>query len=103
MAASRDRASGYKDIEGILYEVPEEKMMPLDEVEGVPEGIYYRQTIYVVTQEGTPLKACTYRTTNPDGPFKPFKKYIALMMRGAREHGLDPGYIERLEGIEIID
>lgn len=92
-----------KIVRGVLYEVPEEEMMHLDEIEGVPEGIYFRQTIYVVTHEGEPVKAYTYRTTNPKGPFKPSQRYIALMVKGAREHNMDPDYIEWLESVETID
>jgi hypothetical protein len=88
---------------GVLYEVNDEELLHLDKIEGVHDGIYYRQTIYIVDDEGNPVKAVTYRTTNPAGPFKPTKNYVGLMIRGAREHGLDPNYIKVLETIETID
>jgi hypothetical protein len=88
---------------GVLYEVDNDELLHLDSVEGVPDGIYYRQTIYVVGESRKAVKAATYRTTNPKGPFQPTKKYLGLMINGAKEHGLDPDYVKELEAIETID
>jgi gamma-glutamylcyclotransferase (GGCT)/AIG2-like uncharacterized protein YtfP len=92
-----------KLVRGILYDVNDEELLHLDSIEGVPEGIYYRQTIYVVEESGKALKAATYRTTNPKGSFKPTKRYVGLMINGAKEHGLDSDYIRELEAIETVD
>ena len=92
-----------KLVRGVLYEVSNEELLHLDTIEGIPEGIYYRQTIYVVDESGKMVKVATYRTTNPKGPFKPTKKYVGLMIKGAKEHGLDPSYIKELESIETVD
>lgn len=92
-----------KLVRGVLYEVNDEELLHLDSIEGVPEGIYYRQVIYVVDESGKAVKAATYRTTNPKGPFKPTKRYVGLMISGAKEHGLDPEYVKELEAIETID
>jgi len=92
-----------KLVRGVLYEVSNEELLHLDTIEGIPEGIYYRQTIYVVDESGKMVKVATYRTTNPKGPFKPTKKYVGLMIKGAKEHGLDPSYIKELEYIETVD
>jgi len=88
---------------GVLYEVNDEELLHLDKIEGVTDGIYYRQTIYVVDDEGKPVLAATYRTTNPGGPFKPTRRYIGLMIKGTRDHDLDPNYIKDLETIETVD
>ena len=88
---------------GIVYEVSEAEMIYLDTIEGVPAGIYYRHTITVVSDSGEILKAYTYRTTNPRGPFKPTKRYVGLMIKGAKEHGIDSDYIRKLESIETVD
>jgi len=92
-----------KLVRGALYDVDNDELLHLDSIEGVPDGIYYRQTIYVVDDSGKAVKAATYRTTNPKGPFKPTKKYASLMICGAKEHGLDPDYIKELEAIETVD
>jgi gamma-glutamylcyclotransferase len=92
-----------KLVRGVLYEVTDEELLKLDKIEGIPEGIYYRQTLYVVDELCKVVKAGTYRTTNPKGPFKPTKKYIGLMIKGAKEHALDAQYVKELELIETVD
>jgi gamma-glutamylcyclotransferase (GGCT)/AIG2-like uncharacterized protein YtfP len=91
-------AAGKKAL-GVLYNVPPDEMEKLDIVEGVPAGIYYRETITVVDENGNEHQAETYRTTNPKGPFTPTRRYLGLMINGAREHGLDPDYIKDLEDL----
>lgn len=49
------------------------------------------------------MKAATYRTTNPGGPFKPTKRYLGLMIKGAIEHSLDPNYVKGLSTVETVD
>jgi len=88
---------------GVVYDVPPEEMGYLDAVEAVPEGLYYRQRVLVIDEEGGLLQADTYRTTDPKGPFKPTRKYLQLMINGAKEHGLDPEYIDFLKNISTID
>ncbi len=88
---------------GVVYDVMLKEMEHLDEVEGVPERIYYRQMVFVVDENGNLLEAQTYRTTDPQGPFKPTKRYLALMVKGAKEHGLDHEYIEELEKTPTVD
>jgi gamma-glutamylcyclotransferase (GGCT)/AIG2-like uncharacterized protein YtfP len=95
--------SAAKLTRGVLYEVDNDELLHLDSIEGVPEGIYFRQTIYVVDDSGKAIKAATYRTTNPRGPFKPTKKYLGLMVSGAKEHELDADYIKTLEAIQTVD
>lgn len=92
-----------KLVRGVLYEVDTDELLHLDSIEGVPDGIYYRQTIYVIDESGKAVKAATYRTTNPKGPFKPTKRYLGLMVNGAKEHGLEADYIKELEAIETVD
>jgi len=88
---------------GVIYDVPPGEMEHLDTIEAVPEGLYYRQKVIVVNEEGDFLDVDTYRTTDPRGPFKPTVKYLQLMITGAMEHGLDPEYIRFLRNIETID
>ncbi len=82
---------------GVLYNVSPNEIEKLDIVEGVPAGIYYRETVTVIDEDGNEHRAETYRTTDPKGPFTPTKRYLVLMIRGAKEHGLDPDYIKELE------
>lgn len=82
---------------GVVYEVPPDEMEHLDVIEAVPQGLYYRENVLVVDEEGKLLEVETYRTTNPKGPFTPTRRYLGLMVKGAKEHGLDPEYIRELE------
>jgi gamma-glutamylcyclotransferase (GGCT)/AIG2-like uncharacterized protein YtfP len=90
-------------VRGVIYDVPPEEMEHLDVIEAVPEGFYYRQRILVVGDEGSLLEVETYRTTHPQGLFKPSKRYLGLMVKGAKEHGLDPEYVRELEAVETIN
>ncbi len=83
-------------VHGVIYEVPEEEMLHLDEVESVPQGLYARETFLVLGEDGEWRKADLYRVVNPTGPYTPAKSYVELMLEGAEEHGLPLSYIEEL-------
>ena len=93
-------AKGKKAL-GVLYDVHPDEIERLDIVEGIPAGIYYRETMTVIDEDGNEHQAETYRTTNPKGPFTPTRRYLSLMIKGAREHGLDPDYIKELEDLYV--
>jgi gamma-glutamylcyclotransferase (GGCT)/AIG2-like uncharacterized protein YtfP len=82
---------------GVIYDISPEDLNYLDTIEGVPQGIYYRQSILVLDKAGELLEAETYRTTEPKGPFRTTRRYLGLMLKGAKEHSLDPGYVRELE------
>lgn len=83
-------------VRGAIYDVPEDEMIKLDELESVPQGLYSRETFLVLGEDGEWHEADLYRVVEPVGPFTPAKSYIALMLEGAEAHGLDPGYVEEL-------
>lgn len=39
-------------VRGVIYEVPLEEMLRLDEVEGVPQALYTRETFLVLGEDG---------------------------------------------------
>jgi gamma-glutamylcyclotransferase (GGCT)/AIG2-like uncharacterized protein YtfP len=82
---------------GVIYDISPEDLNYLDTIEGVPQGIYYRQSVLVLDEAGELLEAETYRTTEPKGPFRTTRRYLGLMLKGAKEHSLDPGYVRELE------
>lgn len=86
-----------KMVHGVIYDLSLEELKHLDTIEGIPQGKYYRQKVMVVNEQGRLLTAETYRTTNPEGPFTPTKKYLELMLKGAKEHALNTDYIRELE------
>jgi gamma-glutamylcyclotransferase (GGCT)/AIG2-like uncharacterized protein YtfP len=92
-----------KLVRGAVYEILPDEIEHLDTVEGVPEGSYYRHPIMVISEEGTPMLAHIYRTTNPRGPFKPTKRYLKYIVDGAVALGLPEGYISIFEEQETVD
>ena len=84
---------------GVIYDVSEEDMQRLDELESVPQGLYIRERVLVLGDNGEYYKADLYRVVNPEGPFIPAVSYVELMVEGAEEHGLDPGYVENLRSL----
>jgi len=85
-----------KLVRGVIYEISEEEMMKLDEIESVPQGLYTRQTFIVLGEDGDLHRADLYRVVEPTGPFTPARSYVELMVEGAEEHNLDPDYVETL-------
>ena len=85
---------------GVLYEIPHEEIeKKLDVVESVPEGYYYRQTVMVVNDNGELVQAECYHTTEPKGPYKSNRTYENHMLKGAKDHNLNPAYIRELEDL----
>jgi len=86
-------------VHGVIYECDEDEMVELDRIESVPQGLYTRDTMLVLGEDGAWQKADLYRVTKPKGPFTPAKSYVELMLSGAREHKLDPEHIKVIEEI----
>ncbi len=84
---------------GVIYEMPKKEMDDLDVLESVPEGLYTRETFLVLGEDGEWHEGNLYRVANPEGPFTPAKSYLDLMIEGAREHGLDAEFLEKLESM----
>jgi gamma-glutamylcyclotransferase (GGCT)/AIG2-like uncharacterized protein YtfP len=83
-------------VRGVIYDITEEELIELDILEGVPEGLYTRDTFLVQGEDGQWHEADLYRVAKPTGPYQPSKAYLDDMIEGAREHDLAPKYIEEL-------
>lgn len=83
------------DVWGALYEVDEACLAALDEYEGVPRA-YRRETVRVIDDEGAEREAVAY-IANRTGEFAPSRQYLAVIARGAREHGLPEEYVQEIE------
>lgn len=86
-------------VHGVIYEVPEKELLDLDVLESVPQGLYRREAFLVLGDDGGWHEADLYRVAVPQGPFTPSRGYVELMLSGAREHGLNPDYIRRIEAL----
>lgn len=102
---SEEKQGGYSGImeapgemvQGALYEVTEQALIELDDLEGVYKDRYRRWTYLVLGEDGEWYPADLYRVIDPRGPFPPVRSYVEIMLKGARELELDPEYIAKIE------
>lgn len=82
---------------GVLFEIASAELQALDRAEGVGSG-YERLDDFTVTNgaTGASVSVATYRATATDHALLPYDWYLALVIAGARCHGLGAGHIERL-------
>ena len=59
------------------------------------------KTVHVSTEAG-PVAAVMYYATDKDPSLRPYHWYKALVIAGAREHGLPVGYRSRLELVVTV-
>jgi len=81
---------------GALYRLTHAGAEQLDRSEGVDKGAYRRLTVVVRTPETDEIAAFTYRSEISRPERKPSRRYLGLLLAGAREHGLPAEYVERL-------
>ncbi len=83
---------------GVVFEILAAEKPALDRAEGLNAG--YAETEVVVAIGSTLLTALTYIATKTDAALCPYEWCTALVIAGAREHGLPPEYIAALEVVE---
>ena len=102
---SEEEQSGYSGImeapgelvHGALYEITEQELIAMDNLEDCYKGTYKRETFLVLGEDGKWQNAELYRVIDPQGPFPPARSYVEIMLAGARDLELDPEYIEKIE------
>ncbi len=85
---------------GVVFELDAEDKPALEKAEGVGGG-YIEKTVQVLTDAG-PLTAVTYYAIDKDASLRPYHWYKALVIAGAREHGLPASYRSRLELVVTV-
>ena len=85
-------------VHGALYEVTEQELITLDNMEGVYKDRYKRMTYLVLGEDGKFHPADLFRVIDPEGPFPPSRSYLDIMIKGARDLELEPEFIKRIEG-----
>ncbi len=88
-------------VHGVLFEIALRDKPALDLAEGIGKG-YREQQVEVEAAQGA-IEAWTYRATNTDPVALPYTWYKALVVAGAREHGLPAGYVHALEAAPTKD
>ncbi|HKK02049.1 MAG TPA: gamma-glutamylcyclotransferase family protein [Desulfuromonadales bacterium] len=84
------------EVEGVVFDVPEESLSRLDFYEQVDKGHYRRGTITVQTSRGE-LFCEVYRAAKFRSGLKPRPEYLAMLIHGAEQHRLSSGYLTFLK------
>lgn len=92
-------AQSARAVWGVLYEIDPRFRGVLDEAEGLGAG--YEAVPVAVTVGPVVHEAFTYRAQPGfvDPELNPFDWYKALVVEGARRHGLDPRHVAWLESV----
>ena len=85
-------------VQGAIYECNEDEIEKLDYVPGVYVPKYKRETFVVLGEDGKWHSVELYRLWELKGPFPPSRKYVEGMLEGAKQIGLSPDYVEKIEG-----
>lgn len=85
---------------GVLWRISGEQADWLDRTEGVGRG-FYRRIAVEVSAGGERVPAFTYHSPRGRAGRKPSRRYLGLLLAGARQHGLPGAWVERLRGFEL--
>lgn len=83
-------------VRGVIYRVKKTEVDDLDVLEGVPEGKYQKGQFLVLGDDSDWYEVNLYIPAAPGDPIPPAPHYLDDMIAGARAHGLDPDYTNRL-------
>ncbi len=86
---------------GVVYEIDADDKPALDRAEGLGDG--YDQKDATVILNGDVVTASIYFATTTNPGLKPYTWYKALVVAGAKEHGLPAPYIASLEAVEASE
>jgi len=86
---------------GVLYLITVEQSEHLDRTEGVPRGAYRRIPVSAAVEGSEQIAAFTYQSDKITLGRKPSPRYIGLLIEGAVQHALPPGYIRSLRNFEL--
>ena len=81
---------------GALYLLTPDDFDRLDRTEGVPFGVYRRHPVDVISEQGDIVQAFAYQSSLIQPGRKPSPRYMRLLIEGAEQHGLPPGYLSFL-------
>lgn len=86
---------------GVLWRISADQALHLDRTEGVPRGYYRRLAVDVASDDGTRISAFTYHSPRGRPGRKPSRRYLGLLLAGARQHGLPDPWLERLRALPL--
>lgn len=88
------------EVWGVLFEFDGSEKSALDRAEGLGKG-YAAKSIDVFAASGM-VAAMTYYATITKSSLKPYHWYKALVVAGAREHGLPEDYVAAIESAPSV-
>jgi len=94
-------ADASSSLHGVAYRLAARDARQLDRTEGVHRGYYKRLPIQVTRDDGALLDAFTYVSPHGRPGRKPSARYLGMILRGARHHGLPEEWIATLERFEL--
>jgi gamma-glutamylcyclotransferase len=86
---------------GVLYLISVEQFEHLDRTEGVPRGTYRRIPATAIVNGSERIAAFTYQSDRISLGRKPSPRYLGLLIEGAVQHGLPPGYLRYLRTFDL--
>ncbi len=90
------------DVWGVLWQVTDEHAEALDRYEGVARGQYRREDVRVESAAGETIEAFAYVICDPGEEGPTTDGYRALLLEGAREHGLPAGWVKAIEAVPTL-
>lgn len=85
---------------GVAYLISGAQAEHLDRTEGVPRA-YRREAIVAQAEGGQSLRAFTYVSPHRQPGRRPSRRYMGLLLRGARHHGLSAEWVRFLRSFEL--
>jgi cation transport regulator ChaC len=86
---------------GAAYQLLRGEAERLDRTEGVHRGVYSRLAVEVRAFDGESFSAFTYASQRGVAGRKPSRRYLGLILAGARLHGLPDDWLARLRALEL--
>jgi hypothetical protein len=91
------------EVWGVIVDVPDEQREALDKAEGLGNGYDDRRvTVYDVGEMPHDVIAYVAEDSAIDPHLRPYDWYKALVVNGARAHGLPAWYVAHVVGVEEI-
>lgn len=86
---------------GVAYRITLRAATRLDRSEGVHRGVYSRESVELALRDGRSIEAYTLRSDHGRDGRKPSRRYLGLLLAGARHHHLPPEWIAWLRAHEL--
>ena len=84
-------------VQGVIYQCTEKELKKLDYIPGIYVPKYKREAFVVLGEDGEWHSVELYRLWELKGPFPPSRPYVEGMLEGAKQIGVSPDYLEKIE------